>query len=802
MYRRQDKGKTNPVTNRSSYTMTRRDYKGLKKSVHKRGFFDLVIEFVREILSGNKKSTNTSNQQWKNNTSNFSNYSQKPYKNSRQEYATKIEPDKAGVLEVLGVFFGFLFALIGHALSPFIAFWNVAMRRIGIYFQKTDVFRGVFTIAFLIIALKFAHLQVFSVSSIFKTEQEGNQFVPSVILAKRGQIKIKDFSQGKTDVPVTETQVLSNVFFEPSKLQMMINSGDMTVEQAASMIAGGLNLEYDVVYTKLKTELEKEKVLQYAVLQKYISKSQRDAVEYLRYPSKNAEGKFVQPSLASWLGHDTVEIRNYPENSLLASTLGYVPKQPVPKADALTSGCTDLVKRNEERGTDTNGFYIGYFGLEQKYCSELGGINGLSLFAQDVGTNSESEKKVENGSDLYLTIDINLQKKAEEVLANAIKENTNKSGGPKNGTAVIMEAETGKVLALASSPTYNPNEFNKANAHYGYGNVASNGFYEVGSVMKPLTVAATINEYQLGTVDAKGVRKGTPADWTFEDYDEKGKVFTDANGETFKIGNADGKSYKGTGKIGLSQILRDSINTGISDIIPTIGNDTLRDYFLYKYKVSEPVVASLPGDKIGYYAGLLDEKNIGSDFQYTIFGFGQGFNMSPLQLMRAYTALANDGVMMEPVLVEQIVDENGKVTIPEEAKQPGTQVLEPTTARLVTDYLVNTIDQGYLGKQPSKGQVEGYYIAGKTGTAEVGRKPDIECGGDVSRYECNRNRGIYDHTYIGYGPERDPKYIVLVKLSEPNPNSSPSNFAENTIGKSFSELMKYTMEYYGVPKER
>lgn len=785
---------TGRYTGKNYHSVVKRDYKGLLNEPKKKGFFGLVTDFLRGVFGKSKPKEQVP--RWSQTINHpYRNSSYNPYGQSQ----FKIEDDKPKYGEVFGAVFGFVGALIGSLFAPFIAIWNVSVRRITKRFRQTDIFRIAFTCAFLIIALKFADLQVFSNTQLFRTQTEGNSFIPSVILAKRGQIKIKDLSQNKTDIPVTASHILSNVFFEPIKLQIQINNEVITLEQAAELISGGLNLEYERVYDTLKMELDREEVRDYAVLQKYITKTQRDAIEYLRRPDRDEEGNFVQPPLSSWLGHDTVEIRVYPENELLSSTLGFVPRYLAPREDALQSGCADLVKRNEDRGTGYNGYVIGNYGLEQKFCSELGGVNGLSLFAQDVGTETEDAQRVQHGSDLYLTIDINLQRKAEEVLEKAIKDATNKLGGPKDGSAIVMEAETGKILAMASAPTYDPNEYNKANPA-AFRNASTNGDYEVGSVMKPLTVAATVNDYQIGKRDSEGNRIGTGPEWTFEDFDSEGKVYIDNNGYEFKIQNANGFSYQDMGEVGLSQILRDSINTGIAEIIPTIGNERLKNYFLERFKVGVPTHVNMPGDSHGYYQPLLDEKNLYSDFVYATFGFGQGFTMSPIQLLRSYTPLANEGVIVEPYMVEKIVNQDGvEQELPE--READTKVIEPTTARLVTGYLVNTIDQGYLGKQPSKGQVPGYSIAGKTGTAEVGRSPENPCGNNISIYACNRNQGIYDHTFIGYGPEKDPKYIVLVKLSEPQPGVI-ENYAENTLGPSFSELMQYTLEYNQIPKDR
>jgi cell division protein FtsI/penicillin-binding protein 2 len=752
---------------------------------HKKYFISILENFVNKFSS--KKNQNNISSQFKNKPNQTNKYSQ-----------NKVSKNKVSVFKIL---FKLLSFTIIFLLKPITIFYSYLKMKFEFNPKRTDLFKSVYVATFLIIVLKFANLQVFPEKDLFKTQSKGSQFTPSIISAKRGQILIKDLSQNKQDVPVTASHVLSNIYIDPSVLKKQVSEKTITLEKAAELISGGLNIDYKKIYDKLNREISVEEPPKYSILEKYITKNQQEAVEYLRHPAIDPTTKeYVQPSLASWLGHETEEVRVYPENKLLASTLGFVPRYPAPKDEAINTGCGELVKNNEERGTDNIGYTIGKFGLEQKYCTELGGVNGKSLFSQDFGIKNNEGKEVQNGANIYLTIDINLQRKAEEILEKAVKSATNKLAGPKDGSAIIMEVETGKVLAMASYPTFDPNEYNKADQN-AFRNTSTSGSYEVGSVMKPLTMASTLNEFQLGNKDNTGKRLGTSPDWSFQDYGKDGKIYKDANNYEYRIQNADGYSYEGQGQISLSQILRDSINTGIAEIIPTIGNEKLRSYYLDKFKVGKETTISLPGDVPGYNEALLDDKNIYSDFVFATFGFGQGFYLSPVQLLRAYTPLANDGVIVEPFIVEDIVDSNGKHVQPKDKKPEPEAVIDAATSRLVTGYLVNTIDQGYLGKKPSKGQVPGYSIAGKTGTAEVGRPSVVKCGDNVSTYACNRQQGIYDHTFIGYGPEKDPKYMVLLKLSEPDPGNV-QNFAENTLGPSFSELMKYTLEYNQVPKDR
>jgi cell division protein FtsI/penicillin-binding protein 2 len=724
---------------------------------------------------------------------------------------TKVEYESINFFQKLWTIPKLIFTLL---LAPLILTFNYNIKRFKIELDSINIFGSVFSILFLIVVLKFADLQVLSNSEIFKGSRKSTTSYTQVIPSTRGQILIQDYSKG-SQIQITNTQSLSNVFIQPSALINYLEKNDLDTEDISQKVSGALNIPYAETLNFIKAEIDSGKPKNYAVLKKYINNEQKNAVNYLQYPNLEIpDNQELLPEYKTWLGFEDQEIRTYPEKSLLSTTLGFVPKHKENRETTTKSGCAGLVSKNEERGTvDTfipgdysKGQYtIGNYGIEQKYCEILAGLNGKKVFNNQAGTETENNSEVKNGDNIELTIDINIQRKAEEVLKEAFKKNTNKIGAPKHGSAIVMEVKTGKILAMTSFPDYDPNEYNRVEDGDVFRNASTSIDYEVGSVIKPLTVASAINEWQLNSIDNSGKRTGIDPDWVFTDYDEKGKPYEEINGNILYIQNAEGYSYQKDGAQSVSNILRDSINTGIATIVPTIGNIKLRDYYLDTFKLDKKTLVNLPGDVHGDARPLNNANNLDSKFIYATFAFGQGYTMSPIQLARAYTPLANNGYLVEPYLVERIKNQYGEVVddglgndsiIP---KSKPVKVLEESTARLVTGYLANTIDQGYRGVTPSKGQVDSYIVSGKTGTAQVGRETK-NCK-DGNRYECNTRSGIYDHTFIGYGPEKNPEYLVLMKLSEPNPGVI-KNYAENSLGASWSELMKFTLEYNGVPKDR
>jgi cell division protein FtsI/penicillin-binding protein 2 len=586
-----------------------------------------------------------------------------------------------------------------------------------------------------------------------------------------------------------------------------------------------LSLIFEAIFFGKKSSQEQEqtvsKTKNYGTIKKSITEDQAKAINILRNADEKEANKYY---FDTWLSQpEQINVRNYPENKLLSQTLGYSRLTPVNSTEAKKiRGCKDMVVKNQDRGTellpDYDGSYqVGDYGLEQKYCSVLAGLNGRPLSNKDL-TDPEALKNgaVQNGADLYLTIDKNIQKKAEQVLEEAVAGNTNNIGSPKDGCIMVMEASTGKILAMASYPSFDPNYYSdylNSNSKTIVNSCTRNDF-EVGSVMKPLTVAAALNLKQTNYVE-NGEVKGVDAGFKFTDYDSDGKPYRNGT-DTIKIKNARNFSWKDFGQIGLKEIIRDSINTGIGEVVDKMGNKAIKEYFLDKlefghYGEDDPNLLNFAGDMNGNTQSF--ETDINCVYCYAAKGFGQGFSISVLQLVRAYTAIANGGNMTQPQIVEKIqcsdgtkddLDGNKGSCIPENTKlnaKSQKPVFTKITADLVTSYMLAANEEGFLGGGPTKAMVDGYRVAIKSGTAQVSR-PIILANGDTKpcSQDCNTMRGIYDHTMIGFNTGAS-RYIVMIKLAEPKPGQI-DNFSSTTLAPYFADMVKYTLEYLGIPKER
>lgn len=652
------------------------------------------------------------------------------------------------------------------------------------------------SVLFVVLVVHLANLQIWTHNQVvagqtFDTSAMRKSIVPSL----RGQVYISDLARNQSKVPLTSTQLLANLSIDALELKKVINKKN-NLEQIAQALAGSLNLPYQRVLDTFKVETSKDNLSRYNVIQPFITESQRRTAEYLIDRQNDSN------SYSTWLRVEEVVKRAYPQGNLLASTIGYMAKYNISTEEAMKTECRESIVKNKDNGAEAKDYQIGYYGIEQKYCDLLMGSNGKNIF---VGGNLQSDLSlpVKNGYDIYLTIDQTIQQKAEDLLAKAIKENSNENGAPRDGSIVVINPQTGKILAMASYPTFDPNDYSKVSDPRAYQNVAGSVGYEIGSSMKPLTVAAARNEWDNNVTGSKGQRLGVPEDWKKVDYNSEGKIYTDSNGTKLSIRNSQNISYSNRDN-DLKVTLRDSINTMISDITDSMGNARIKDYLVNKFEFGQPTEAAFAGGGSGNLSGL--DTNLQCQFCYAQHGFGQGFYIAPMQLIRAYTALANKGRLVEPYLIDKVIDgdgivDDGTIGNSKIKRKDSIQIFRPQVAKEVARDMKSIIDEGYLGTNPHP--VEGYSISAKTGTAQVSRplidkntKKETYCD-----YNCNTARGIFDHTLIGFGPTENAQVMVLVKLSEPKPGQI-TNFADTTSMPTFREMMKFSLEYLQVPRDR
>lgn len=422
--------------------------------------------------------------------------------------------------------------------------------------------------------------------------------------------------------------------------------------------------------------------------------------------------------------------RRYPEGNLAAAVVGFV-------------------------GKDNKGNDLGRYGIEgywQKNLSGSGGfIEGLrSASGSWIQSQNGLLKPAENGTDLVLTIDRTIQFKACERLRQGMAEY-----GASSGSLVIMEPKTGAVLALCSLPDFNPNEYNTVTDPNIFNNSAIFTPYEPGSIFKPITMAAALNE--------QVVSPNTP----FFDTGRRDGICQSP------IQNAGSKSF---GDQTMTGVIQNSINTGMVHVVESLGKQKFLQY-VKRFGFGVETGIELDTEVSGTINSLSKNKGDKLDCYAATASFGQGVTVTPLQIATAFSVIANGGTLMKPYIVKEkkFADGHTEVTKP---KPVGT-VLTRKAAGQMGNILVATVDKGYSGRA----RVEGYRVAGKSGTAEIAGP-----GGYTK---------TYNHSFIGFAPAQDPKYVMIVKYEKPT-----AAYAESTAAPVFGDLSKFLLEYFQVPPER
>lgn len=345
-----------------------------------------------------------------------------------------------------------------------------------------------------------------------------------------------------------------------------------------------------------------------------------------------------------------------------------------------------------------------------------------------------------------LTIDETLQFAVEQNLDTIVKRHK-----PTGAAIIIMDPKTGEILAMGSRPTFNPNEYGKANAEQ-YKNRAVNNLYEPGSTFKPIVAASALDSGK----------------WRLDQvYHDQG--FIDVDDRT--IHNWDNE---GNGNVTLKEILKFSINTGMAKIAMTIGSDTLITY-AKRFGFGSPTGIELSGEGEGILFNAKDMTPINK----ATMGIGQSIAVTPLQMVQAFGAIANKGHMMKPFIVKEIDNPDGtiyKKTEPQEVGQPVSEA----TATAISQILGEEVSSG--GGQNA--QIAGYHFGGKTGTAQR-----LNAAG--TGYAENQ----YIASFIGFGPIENPQYVVLIVVDNP----SGIYYGAQVAAPIFKELMTDIIRFKGIP---
>jgi cell division protein FtsI/penicillin-binding protein 2 len=403
-------------------------------------------------------------------------------------------------------------------------------------------------------------------------------------------------------------------------------------------------------------------------------------------------------------------------------------------------------------GYDEDNRFSGRYGLERYYDDVLSRDSDtpyanffVEMFA-DIGNLFDGERA---HGDIVTTLEPTVEAELERALASVeTKWNSDTTGG------IIMDPKTGEIYAMASSPNFNPNDIKSVKSASIFANPLVERVYEMGSIIKPLAVAAGI--------DAGVITPETT-------YDDKGFIVVN----TAKISNFDGKAR---GVIPVQQILNESLNVGMAFVAQKLGNEALTKYFL-NYGLGEETGIDLPGEVPGLVSNLKSPR----DIEHITAAFGQGIAVTPIETVRALSSLGNGGILPNPHIVRRIDYVSGVSKTPSYTSDK--RVLSPMSSETITRILVTVVDKALLGGTV---KLPHYSIAAKTGTAQI---PSPEGG-----YYSDR----YLHSFFGYFPAYNPRFIIFLYTVYPK----GAEYASHTLTYPFIDLVKFLISYYDIAPDR
>lgn len=568
----------------------------------------------------------------------------------------------------------------------------------------------VFMIGLILVARLF-YLQVLKhdhYNSLAIAEHQKKFTIP----AQRGSLYFRD---NENVVPAVLNDTRYTLYGDPKEVK--------NIDGVASKIAGQLQLDR----TKIK-QLLQTKNTAYVVLAKRLSKAQ---VDTLFKQKKDLQGINVTP----------VPQRVYPEGLLGAQVLGFV---------------------NDEG--------LGQYGVESALNTQLQGkagtlkaitdVNGVPLSLDDKTNIAVAPK---NGDNIVLTVDRNIQAKAEEVLAAGLKRSK-----ATKGSVIVMDPNTGAIKAMANLPTFDPAKYFEVgdDAYQKFQNRVVSDQYEAGSVIKVLTMATGLNE---GVIN-KDSRFNNVGYVQVDDARIK-NVEQDVNGSR-----------------SMTDILKYSLNTGVVHILSQLGGgsintqarEKLYGYFTDHYGFGDVTGIEQAGEATGSIYGPKTEQ--GNNVRYSNMAFGQGMGVTMVQTAAAFSGVINGGNYYKPHVAEGTLDADSTVRA-EVPKPERTNIVSPATSAAILEMTRTALKESSAVSSLVR---PGYNVGGKTGTSQT---IDPATG----KYTEDKTIG----SYLGYGGDDKPRYVIMVRVDDSNIGAG--SFAGSAAaGPIFGELSNWLIDYYNI----
>jgi cell division protein FtsI/penicillin-binding protein 2 len=549
-----------------------------------------------------------------------------------------------------------------------------------------------------VIVVRLFYLQII-MHNDYVAQAAAEQIKPLTIPAKRGLIYAMDGDQPE---PLVMNQTVYTMFADPTT----VTNPTKVLDVIRRVAGGNLRPNPDKLLTMKDTR--------YQILGTKLTRQQ---------------AQMIKAESLSGIGFQEMSQRVYPEGSLAAQTLGFV-----------------------------NAEGAGQYGIEESLNDRLTGHDGLLKSVTDVSGvpltigNQNINKPAKNGDNIALTIDRNVQGYAEQALARGLDRSH-----ATNGSVVVMDPQSGKVLAMANLPTYKPAEYNKVQDAAAFNNAVVDNPYEPGSDIKTFTVATGLD---------KGVIQ---PDSTYNNLD-----YIKVDDAT--INNA----TKGhTGPITIQTALNYSLNTGMVTVAQRLGDgsninlqarNTMYDYFHNHFGFGQRTGIEIANEQAGIIIPPSDPQ--GNAVRYSNMSFGQGMDLTMIQVAAGFNALVNGGTYYQPTVIAGTVDDNGNLT-PAPAKAPRKGIISADASSKLHE-MVHTARATFYAAQDRPG----FDVGGKTGTSQT-----IENG----HYVDNQTVG----TYLGYGGDSKARYVIMVEVSGKGMNLQGNKDAMPI----FTDLSNWMIDY-------
>ncbi|OGH10545.1 MAG: hypothetical protein A2857_00465 [Candidatus Levybacteria bacterium RIFCSPHIGHO2_01_FULL_36_15] len=510
------------------------------------------------------------------------------------------------------------------------------------------------------------------------------------------------------DIPAKRGDIISsdNYPFATTRVSYLLYANPKFIKnnslKYANEISPLLNLDKEKVADLLSKDLY------WVKLADNLDQNQKSAIEKLNVPG---------------LGFQENDLRFYPEASMAAHLIGFL-------------------------GRDKNGSGKGYFGLEGYYNDQLSGRAGKQYLIHDALGNPvlndlREEKKID-GRSLVLNIDRTVQFIAEKKLKEGIEKYE-----AEGGSAIIMDPQSGRILAMASFPRFNPQKYYEFD-YDTYRNPVIANLYEPGSTFKVLVMSAAIDLRVLKPDTKCNICSGpvTIGDYTVKTWN--GKYYPDST---------------------MAEVIQHSDNTGMVYVGKKLGLDNLTTY-IKSFGIGQETQIDLEGEE----SSRIRDKKDWYPIDLATASFGQGISVNPMQLLTAVSSIANGGNLIKPFVVSQIITEDGKKI--DIKPQITRRVISEITAKIVTQMMVNAVENG----EAKWTKLDNYKVAGKTGTAQIPIQGHYDPKETIA-------------SFVGFFPADNPKVSMLVLVHKPK----TSIYGAETAAPIFFSIARDLVNYYSIP---